>query len=115
MRAIGICVSRDRTKLPTMRAGQTFQRFLEVARNPSTIAVRVQGREYAVDGAILSWGAITPQGRDTVITQYGFADVLALEDMLQDLARWNVPGWADRVHEWQTWTEELFTYLVARD
>lgn len=95
--------------------GQSFQRFLEAARTPSSVAVRVHGREHAVDGAILVWGASTPQGRDAVMAQYGVADVLALENMLHDLSRWNVPGWADRVQEWQTWTQELFTYLVPSE
>jgi hypothetical protein len=60
-----------------------------------------------VDGAILVWGAVTPDGRDDVIGHHGFADVLALEDMLADLHSWQDAAWAARVDEIAGWATGL--------
>lgn len=45
--------------------------------------------------------------------RHGFPGVLSLENMLRDLARWNATSWADRMHQWKTWTQEVFTCLVT--
>ena len=48
------------------------------------------------------------------MTQYGLADVLALEGMLHDLSRWNVTGWVDRVQEWRD-LDAGVVHLSGRD
>ncbi len=65
--------------------GAAFQAFLSFAREPGKYEVKVAARPVRVDGAILIWGAITEEGRSSVIEQCGLADVLSVEQMLDDL------------------------------
>lgn len=43
--------------------------------------------------------------------KYGFADVLSVEQMLKDLARWQPEAWADWVVRRREWSDELFDWL----
>ena len=43
--------------------------------------------------------------------KYGFADVLSVEQMLEDLARWQPKAWADWVGRRRHWTDELFDWV----
>jgi hypothetical protein len=73
--------------------------------------VKNDGRPLAIDGAILVWGAVTPVGRSAAMAEYGFADVLGLEDMLSDLIAWQDPAWSARVEELASWASGLFEAL----
>ena len=92
--------------------GAAFQAFLSFAREPARYEVRVAARSVPVDGAILIWGAITDEGTSSVIEQCGFAGVLSIEQMLDDLAEWGSPQWEDRVAELRRWTDYLLSYLA---
>jgi hypothetical protein len=92
--------------------GAAFLKFIQMARDPMAFEVRIVGKTVKVDGAILVWGAITPEGRDATIAEYGFADVLSVEEMLRDLRRWDPPAWKQRVDELRRWSLELFDGLV---
>lgn len=65
-----------------------------------------------VDGTILIWGAVTPEGRSAVIEEYGFADVLSVEEMVNDLHRWKPGEWGEEIERLRRWSEELFNSLV---
>ena len=72
---------------------RAFDWFLEAAREPGRRIVKNNGKPIKVDGAILVWGAVTALGRAAAIADYGFADVLGLEEMLADLNAWqDLPG-----------------------
>jgi hypothetical protein len=64
-----------------------------------------------VHGAVLVWGAVSDEGRRSVMEHYGFADVLSLEEMVRDLRDWRNPEWAARLAELRTWTEEMLDAL----
>jgi hypothetical protein len=89
-----------------------FRAFLEVATNPGDHAVSVGGAPVAVDGAILVWGCVTPEGVAATKDRYGFADILDVESMLAQLAEWRPAAWADYVETRRRWVDELFHALA---
>jgi hypothetical protein len=91
--------------------GAAFKKLLAVARDPCSLQVRVGGRPLEVQGAVLVWGAIDPAGGEAVMTGHGFADVLSVEEMLDDLQGWNPTAWHDRIEQLQGWCAELFDHL----
>lgn len=88
-----------------------FQRFLEIAREPSAYEVRVAGKPRDVDGAILVWGAVTEDGRRLVRTETGIHDVLSIDSIVRDLRAWKPPRFVERVAALRTATTELFDWL----
>lgn len=91
--------------------GRAFRRFLQFAKNPRSLNVRVAGKAHRADGAILVWGAITDEGREAAMKATDLADVLSVEAMLADLNRWKPEGWATLVDERRQWSNALFDYL----
>jgi hypothetical protein len=88
-----------------------FSKLLRVASDPLALDVRRHGHPTSVDGAILVWGAVAPEGRDAVMKEYAFADVLSVEAMLADLHTWAPVGWTEFVTRHRDWTSELFGFL----
>ena len=102
----------DRSDQIAHHAGKrAFDWFLEAAREPGRRTVKSNGKPIKVDGAILVWGAVTPLGRAAAIADYGFADVLGLEDMLADLIAWQDPAWTAHVDELAGYAAGLFEAL----
>jgi hypothetical protein len=62
-----------------------FAKFLRAIKDPTALDVYCKGHLELVDGAILIWGAVAPEGRDSVMNEYDFADVLSVDTMLADL------------------------------
>jgi hypothetical protein len=57
--------------------------------------------------------AMTVDGRAKAMAGYGFADVLAIEEMLDDLRARGDPGWRARIARWlRSWTDGLFDGLT---
>ena len=88
-----------------------FTRFLALAAAPTTFEVRVAAKPLRVDGAILVWGAVSQAGRAAVIERHGFADVLSVEAMIDDLRRWANPDWEARLVELRAWVTGLLDAL----
>lgn len=88
--------------------GAAFTKFLTAAREPDSMLVRVGGVPTSINGSVLVWGATTPDGKRSVQSTYGFADVLSVEEMLADLRRWGSESWTNRVAELRGWANELF-------
>jgi hypothetical protein len=88
-----------------------FAKLLQVATNPTALDIRCKGQPISVDGAILVWGTSTSDGRNSVMAEYGFADVLSLEAMLADLQAWVPNGWSEIADRHRRWTNELFDFL----
>lgn len=91
---------------------RAFDWLLDFAKDSRSHSVRVNGRPLEASGAILIWGAITAAGREAVIEAYGFADVLSLEAMLDDLREWADPSWRAMVNELREWSVGLFDGLL---
>jgi len=88
-----------------------FQKLLRAASDPGAQRVTIQGREIEVHGAVLVWGVVTDEGQTSVRDEYGFVDVLSVEQMLKDLGEWQPQEWADWVGLRRQWADELFEWL----
>src|SRR6266851_3592402 len=64
-----------------------FTSFLAFVRNPADYQVFVHGKLIEAAGAILVWGAATPEGRSGARVR-GIAAVLTAEDIIRDLHDW---------------------------
>lgn len=95
----------------THHTSVAFGKFLQVAREPKSLDIRRGGLPTEVVGAILVWGATTSEGCNAVISQYGFADVLSVEAMVEDLHTWAPPGWVALMEQYRGWTNELYDFL----
>jgi hypothetical protein len=102
----------DPTQLTHHAARRAFAWLLEVASEPECHVVKLATKPTTVSGAILVWGTTDVSGRAAVMMEYGFADVLSLEQMLTDLSDWADPRWLDRVDELRSWTYGLFDGLT---
>lgn len=87
-----------------------FRTFLAFARDSTAYRVIVAGKPINVDGAILVWGAVTPEGRSAAAA-LGIADVLSVEEMLNDLHVWQPQAWRDFIAQRRSWAAELFHLL----
>ena len=94
-------------------ASTAFTKFRGVARDPAAFGVRCQGTPIEVDGAILVWGSITPEGRSAVMAETGIHDVLSVEAMVADLWAWRPEEWLQFVERYRTWSNELFGFLTG--
>jgi hypothetical protein len=92
--------------------GAAFTKFRQVARDPAALPVTVGGKSVEVHGAILVWGAATPEGRTAVIDEVGVHDVVTVEDALRDLRDWNDPAWQQHIEQLAGWSRELFGWLA---
>jgi hypothetical protein len=90
-----------------------FDLFLQAAADPSQVEVKTSKGPSPVHGAVLVWGDATATGRDTTIARYGFADVLTVSAMVQDLNRWQPPEWGAFITDRRRWTTDLFDGLTT--
>jgi hypothetical protein len=89
-----------------------FDAFLRAARPTSDQTVQVGGKDITNSGAILIWGAITPEGRDSTMRSKGFHEVLSVAEICQDLASWKCKGYSTLLEHRQKWCNELFNGLL---
>ena len=53
-----------------------------------------------------------PDRRAAAMQMYGFADVLSLEAMVEDLREWDDPRWRASVADLRVWTNALYDGLT---
>ena len=92
---------------------KAFQRFLELAKNPSAYVVEIKKKKIKVAGAILVWARTTADGRRSVMDELGMRDVLSLEDMVTELIKWNSQDLTTLVQERARWSQSLFEQLLV--
>ncbi len=97
---------------------KSFPRFLEAARYPDRFQCRVtsrsgQRRDVAIDGAILVWGSVSVVGRKAVQSEFGFADILSVEEIINDLIQSGDASYAEFVRQRGQWSDELFQSLLG--
>jgi len=88
-----------------------FGKFLSGAKNPTALLVRCNGKPIDVRGSILIWGALTPEGKASAISEYGFADVLSAESMIEDIQIWKPVAWHQFTNRRRQWSNELFDFM----
>lgn len=95
---------------------KAFKRFVQLAKEPNALKVDLlkgsRREEIKIHGSILIWGSVSPEGYDAVKKEYGFAEVLSVESMLNDLRTWRPAEWAAQVQLLRKWCNELFDFLV---
>jgi len=90
-----------------------FAKFLRAAKDPTAFEIYCKRQRVLVDGAILIWGSVAPEGRDSAMKEHNFADVLSIDSMLADLHTWTPNGWAELVSRHHNWTDELFDFMIG--
>lgn len=89
-----------------------FHSFLDLAdvqsREQYNVTVQKKSCDN-IDGTILVWGSYTDAGHDSVIQEYGFSDILSVENIIQNLIEWNDPNYQEFIGNYQAWCSELFT------
>jgi len=93
-----------------------FDAFLAAARGdaPGSRDWKVRGQQIEVDGAILIWGAVTPEGRKAVIEETGLHDAIGLDRIIAECAEWRPDAYCRLVSERHQWCGELFSFLDGR-
>lgn len=90
-----------------------FAAFMAAA-NGNDIGARdwkIGSRRLTVDGAILIWGAVSPEGRRGVMEQTGLHDIIGLDEIIAQCAEWRPAAYCDLVSDRLRWSEELFAFL----
>lgn len=90
-----------------------FEAFRRSARTPAGMNVRVRGQGVLVDGAILIWGSVCPEAKGRIQAETGFHDILSLDCICADLARWQNPDFLGMIAQYRAWSDRLFDGLVA--
>lgn len=89
--------------------------LLRFARDPSPWNVTADGKPIpCVEGAILIWASVTPDGRAKTIERYGFADVLGLDRMVAVLAEQRPADWLDYIGARRRVCEDLFDLVTGQ-
>ena len=89
-----------------------FFAFLEVASGDENWQTFVDKKERQTNGAILIWGAATPEGKEAVKSAKGFFDVLTIEDMVRDLISWDNKPYREFIEQRRAWANEMFDGLL---
>jgi len=97
---------------------KAFLRFLDVTKNPIkhkvTFGKEPNKKQIAVDGGILVWGRVSPEGKKSVMEHYGFADVLSLESIINDLSKWSNPKYKVKITKLKSWCDYLFKGFIVK-
>lgn len=90
-----------------------FAAFLAAANGsaPAARDWKVGSQRVTVDGAILVWGAVTPEGRAAVMEETGLHDVIGLDRIIAECAEWKPEAYRRLVSDRRRWCEELFAFL----
>ncbi|MTH66747.1 hypothetical protein [Paracoccus shanxieyensis] len=71
----------------------------------------VKGNKLRYDGAVLIWGTVDPDARQTVMLEKGFHDILGIDDICRDLAEWSCPKYQAFLDQRRAWCDQLFNGL----
>lgn len=89
-----------------------FEALLRAARPAADQTIFVRSESIHTVGAILIWGAVSPEGRADVIEAKGFHDVLSIEEICVDLVSWKSTQYMALIDQRQKWCNELFIGLL---
>jgi hypothetical protein len=89
-----------------------FFALLDAAAKAPEQQAFVNGKETRLDGAILIWGAVTPEGRRAVMNEKGFFEVLTIAEIINDLRTWGYEPYKVLVEQRRSWSNELFDALL---
>jgi len=98
---------------------EAFKRFLGIGENPGEYIVRFideNGNKKditdEVKGSILVWGRINDKTKQNM-QSYKFADILSIEDMINNLLLWDDKEYLKLIETKNEWTVDLMSALVG--
>jgi len=94
-------------------SGSAFKRFLTLARDRGAYEVKVGGNPIAVGGTALVWGSVGDEGRRSVIAETGIDVVLSLEDIVNDLIKWQSEEFREFISSRERWVRDMCNALVG--
>src|SRR5439155_19469328 len=81
-----------------------FAALLAAAAKQADQRAYVGRKQIAIDGAILIWGATTPEGRAAVVSERGFFEILTLAEIIADLRAWNSEPYRVLLEQRRSWS-----------
>lgn len=96
----------------TRSSSNAFNRFLELTNNPQKLTVKINKQDIAINGGILVWGKVDQKAKSKIIDQYLFADIISLEEVVQNLIEWNNEEYLSFIGTYKKWTTDIFKGLV---
>ena len=87
-----------------------FKLFLKIAKDPMAVPVKA-GDAVVTSGAILVWGAAYDHGIKSVSEEFGFSDILTVENCMRDLVQWSNTEYIDLLEAYESWCGALFNAL----
>lgn len=90
-----------------------FEAFLKAAHPTIDQTISIRGQNITSDGAILIWGAATPEGREHTIQSRGFHEVLSVDEICRDLAAWKCTRYSALIEQRRKWCGDLFDGLLS--
>jgi len=91
-----------------------FKLFLQAAKEPSSVKVKA-GSFVNPAGTVLVWGAACEEGVQTVKEQYGFSDILTVENCISDLIQWSNSEYVALLEKYESWCGSLFEALKGNN
>ena len=113
MKGIAISDSMIQTNYSTINRVQPFRNFFERPRSLTLSRPMLRAPKPELTAPFWSEEPLPPSGREAAIANYGFTDVLSVEDMVQDLGAWQPDYWIDYIGRLQHWSKELFGFLTS--
>ena len=102
---------RDESFVERYRGIEAFGCLLDIAKEPNVYEVTVGGRAVTPSGAILIVASATREGMEQARRLYGFADILTIENMLEDMHACSTDGLNKLIDKRKEWCCELFSML----
>ena len=93
----------------------SFDRFLELGKDPSKYPVYVDGEKTDIAGIVLIWGKVSDKGRTAVKRHYNLHDLLSLEAIVNDLVSWETPEFRSWTLEKRRWCNQLFEGICSKE
>ncbi|MDP2028096.1 MAG: hypothetical protein Q8K12_00450 [Thiobacillus sp.] len=91
---------------------RAFQLLLEIAKRPSKYTISRESESVVIAGASLIWGATTEAGVSNVRQCFGFAHILSMESIINELIAWQDAEYLSLISHYRNWSGELFDGLA---
>lgn len=90
-----------------------FAALLAAATKQPQLRAYVAKKEIQIDGAILVWGAATPEGITLVCAEKGFSAVLTLAEIINDLQSWKSEAYRALLESRRAWSNQMYDALLG--
>jgi hypothetical protein len=92
------------------RGKKTFDCFLDLSKNKDAYPIKVR-KIIPIDGTILIWGSVVENCKDVVKGEYGFHDILSVENIATELHEARNEEYLNLLKQRCEWCQEMFSAL----